>query len=668
MTRFNYQSLDDLEDLEQENDIPRRSVIKRRNSRRSSLTNNETVFGKLLNALNRGAQASKSIRLNSTRRKLPLTFVPPSTKSPLFVYNNAIDNRSFLSLCSSSHLNSERESALDDNQSVSTFRSLPSILEHSPEPEQYNWLLEENERRFSERRSIRSSFDEEDNLLPRTGLIFKGNQQARRASSIISQILVDQQEEDEEDFDTETVDFKYESKKLVRYSIPLIITFVLEQLFSVVVILTVARIGKIELAAASLGSMTATITLAVFEGISTALDTLCPQAYGSGNTLTVGVHLQRCTYFALAISIPTSLVWFNISHLLQHIVSDPEVLRLTQQYLRISILGVPAYIMFENGKRFLQAQSIFDAGTIILFITAPLNLLTTYLLVWNRYIGLGFVGAPIATVINFWLMVFFLVLYVLFIDGKKCWGGFTREALTQWGDLSKLAIPGILMLEAEYFAYEILTLFASSFGTTALAAQSAVSTLASLTYMVPFAIGIASATRVANFIGSGNITAAKITLKVGLYGALIVASLNCFVMMFGRSHIARFFSTDPEVIKEIEELLPLVATIQIFDGLAAVESCMMRAQGLQMIGSFLNLAMYYLIAIPLSYISSRYFGLRLFGLWIGLGTGLLLIATSEMYYIWNSDWNIMMEKARDRNLIITYEQSDNDDEEQDIYF
>ncbi|CRK38385.1 hypothetical protein BN1708_016626, partial [Verticillium longisporum] len=53
---------------------------------------------------------------------------------------------------------------------------------------------------------------------------------------------------------------------------------------NVVSIFTVGRIGRLELGAVSLATMTATITCyAPFQGLATSLDTLCAQAYGSGH-------------------------------------------------------------------------------------------------------------------------------------------------------------------------------------------------------------------------------------------------------------------------------------------------------------------------------------------------------------------------------------------------
>lgn len=85
-----------------------------------------------------------------------------------------------------------------------------------------------------------------------------------------------------------------EAKVLVRYSSPLILTFLLQYSLTIASIFTVGHLGTVELGAVSLGSMTANITgYAVFQGLATSLDTLCPQAYGSGRKKLVGLQTQR---------------------------------------------------------------------------------------------------------------------------------------------------------------------------------------------------------------------------------------------------------------------------------------------------------------------------------------------------------------------------------------
>lgn len=585
---------------------------------------------------------SNNVAINK-RRKIPLTFLPPSTNSPLFRYNNDADQRSFLSLCSGSHL--DEGECRSDNESVSTFRSLPSNLDGTDDEIESisQWLDEERERQ--------SFLSTDDNFATYgatddTNLsILQSHERRSRKSSIISieDVL---KETEEENFSLETPNILIEMKRLARYSIPLIVTFFLEQIFSLVCVVFVGHLGKEELAAVSMASMTSTIVLAIFEGIATSLDTLCPQAYGAGQYKYVGIHTLRCSLFSLCVFIPAALVWYFSGCFLSRIIDDQKVVALTQQFLRILIFGGPPYILFENGKRFLQAQGIFDAATYILFITAPLNLFMNWVLVYSSFFGLGYIGAPIASVINFWMMFLLLVLYVKYIEGSECWSGFSAEALYYWFDLSKLAIPGIVMIVAESLAYEILTLFASKFGTSALATQSALSSIVSLLYMIPFAISVASSTRIANFVGGENVNSAKTAINVGYLLAAIIAAFNASIIFYASQYIALLFTEDQEVIKMFVSLSPIVAFFVMLDSIACVANGVLRALAMQAIGGAISLVGYYILAVPLALYLGFIMGMKLEGLWLGNGAGLLLIALTETIIIKHINWNSVIQKSR----------------------
>lgn len=78
----------------------------------------------------------------------------------------------------------------------------------------------------------------------------------------------------------------------------------------------------------------------------------------------------------------------------------------------------------------------------------------------------------------------------------------------------QLALPGMIMVEAQYLAFEVLTLASSQFGSSYLAAQSVVVTLTSITFNIPFPLSIAASTRVANLIGARLSNAARTSGKV----------------------------------------------------------------------------------------------------------------------------------------------------------
>lgn len=248
--------------------------------------------------------------------------------------------------------------------------------------------------------------------------------------------------------------------------------------------------------------MTANITgYAVYQGMATALDTLCAQAYGSAKKPLIGLYFQQMVLILWLITIPIGMIWLNSASLLGAVVPDKNTADLASTYLRVLLLGAPGYAAFEAGKRFVQSQGIFHATTLVLLSVAPLNAFMNWLLVWHWQ--MGFIGAPLSTAVTHNLLPFFLFLYVYFIDGKKCWNGFTLKVFRNWTLVLKLAFPGFLMLEAEFLAFEVLTLRASHLSTTHLAAQSILSPLTALSFQVPFVLAIASSTRIANLIGAG---------------------------------------------------------------------------------------------------------------------------------------------------------------------
>lgn len=440
---------------------------------------------------------------------------------------------------------------------------------------------------------------------------------------------------------------------ILKASLPLVTTFFLQFSLTLVSIFSVGHIGKDELAAVSLAIMTFNVSVSIFNGMATCLDTLCAQAYGAKRYDLVGIYFQKCTCMILAAYIPMAFIWCFSSHLFALIVPDRKLAVLAEKFLRGMSLGAPGYIFFETGKRFLQAQGIFVAGQYCLFIAAPINLLLNYLLVWNKHFGIGLYGAPLSTSISYWLMSLLLLCYVRFIDGKKCWDGINlQEALRGWGTMFNLALNGTAMMLSEFVAFEILTLSVSRLGTASLAAQSITSSLATLLFQIPFGISVAASTRIAYHVGAGSINMAKMASRITLNLALVVGVLSFLVVFIFRANIVRIFTTDQEVVKYATVSVGILGINQLFDCSNVLLAGCLRGQGRQHIGSALNIFAYYVIAVPLALHLAFKTGLGLKGLWIGIGIGVSILAISEGYFVlFRSNWPAILQSAQKRNSL-----------------
>ncbi|RKP31385.1 ethionine resistance protein [Metschnikowia bicuspidata] len=456
-----------------------------------------------------------------------------------------------------------------------------------------------------------------------------------------------------------------ELKVLAQSSIPLVITFLLQNSLSTVSVFSVGHLGASELAAVSIGAMTANISgYATIQGVSTALDTLCPQAFGAKKYHLVGVYMQKCIAMNFVIILPVLFIWAILGkQILILVMPDETTAEFAAQYLLYLCPGIPAYILFECGKRFLQAQGIFHVSTFVLLIAAPSNLLMNLVFVRK----FGFIGAPIAVSINYWLMFLGLLISTVKFTGYpdqpsplRCWDGLQLcRAFLSWGTLVTLAVPGWIMLEAEFLAFEILTLIASYLGTKKLGAQAVGLTIASLTYQVPFAIGIASSTRIANYLGAGLGDSAKTTTKVAISFGFLISVLNFSIIYIFQTPIASLFTKDDKVIAIIKDVMWLVALMQISDATNAISAGCLRGQGQTKIGGIVNLISYYIIGIPLSIYLALFSPWKgsLSGLWIGTTVALSIIGIVQTYYSLYVDFDVICEQARKRtthsaNLLI----------------
>ena len=263
----------------------------------------------------------------------------------------------------------------------------------------------------------------------------------------------------------------------------------------------------------------------------------------------------------------------------------------------------------------------------------------------------GFIGSPVAMVVTINLETLLLYFYVVLIDGHQCWSGFSRQALKNWGPMVRLAFPGLVMVQAELFGYELLTLLSSYFSNTHLAAQSVVSVVCLVAWLIPFSVSVAAGTRIGNLIGAIKPQSAKIATAVSLGLACCSGTFLGTLIGSLRYQLPKGFTSDPAVIELAAKVLPIAAGFQIFDSLAAICHGILRGLGKQKIGGIVGLVSWYVVGMPISLGTA--FGLHwdLYGMWFGTAVALFVSAAAEGLVIWTTSWEKVIEQAIKRNSI-----------------
>lgn len=429
----------------------------------------------------------------------------------------------------------------------------------------------------------------------------------------------------------------------------LAVTFFLQYSLSIASTFSVGHISSTHLAAISLASMTFNVTSSIFNGMATCLDTLCPAAYGAGKYKMVGLYFQQCILLMLFTDLFIVLFWWNSGIFFRLFVKDDVLVELAQSYLRVMTFCTPAYILFESGKRYLQAQGIFVAGQYALLIASPINILLNYELVWGETFRLGFIGAPVATTISFWLLPLYLLIYALRKGDRRCWPMLDMKQISnEWKTIVGFAFNGIAMLILEFIAFEIITLSSATFGVSTLAAQSICSTLGTLFFQIPFATSVAVSNRISKFIGMKEKSQARTSTRSSYVISLILGLFNFTILVVFRYRIAGLFTNDSEVIYIAQRAICILGINQIFDSPNIIGAGCLRAQARQALGSKLNLICYYIIALPISFYLGFRRNLGIVGLWVGIVSGVFSLSCAEFFFVTRTDWDSVIMKASRR--------------------
>ncbi|KAI0087217.1 MATE efflux family protein [Irpex rosettiformis] len=454
---------------------------------------------------------------------------------------------------------------------------------------------------------------------------------------------------------------------LVVDSIPVILTYVLQNSIQTVSILVVGRLGPDELSAAAFSLMFAMIFDPTFFschagwcvalGGTTALDTLGSQAFTGGDRPTdVSIHLQRCIFLLWLLFVPVAVLWAFVDPVLRMFGQDERLSHDVQRFLRVLIAGAPGYIAFESLKKYLQCQGIMRAATAVLIMVAPINLVANIIFVYHT--PLGVLGSPVAISLTYWIAFFILVLLTYLSPTharNKTWGGLQLGvALDLQSSLTflQLAIPGILMVGTEWAAFEIVALAAGKLGALPLAAQSIIMTADQILNTIPFGIGVAASTRVGNLIGLRSAVSAKQASHASAMLSMIVGLIVMVTLIATKDDFGKIFSDDTDVVKLVSKVMPLVASFQVADGLAGSCGGVLRGQGRQHLGALFNLVAYYVLALPLgitlAFHPRTHLGLQ--GLWIGQVVALFIVGIGEYAVVWlGTDWDKEVEKGVERN-------------------
>ena len=158
--------------------------------------------------------------------------------------------------------------------------------------------------------------------------------------------------------------------------------------------------------------------------------------------------------------------------------------------------------------------------------------------------------------------------------------------------------------------------------------------IAATAFMVPLGVASAGAVSVGRRVGArdpgGAGRAGWMAMVLG--GAFMIATAVLFVAM-PRTLIG-LFAPGPDVLALGASLLLIAAVFQLFDGLQAVATGILRGLGDTRTAMTVNLVGHWLLGLPVGYVLTFVLGMGVAGLSIGLSTGLIVCGV-VLTWVWS---------------------------------
>lgn len=277
--------------------------------------------------------------------------------------------------------------------------------------------------------------------------------------------------------------------KLISFSLPLMISSILQLMFNAVDIIVVGRFSSSE-ALAAVGATTALINIFtnLFIGISLGANVLAARYFAAGRDREMSEAVHTAVALALISGIVMAFVGVGLSRTALSLMDTPsDVIDLSARYMKIYFMGMPFFMLYNYGAAILRAVGDTKRPLLFLIAAGLTNVVLDLLLV--IVIPLGVAGVAIGTVSS-QMISCILVLRCLYKSEGSYQLRFSRLRI-RWVYLKRIfqvGIPAGIQSTVINFSNALLQSSVNSFGSTAMAGYTAANNILGFLYAAVNAI------------------------------------------------------------------------------------------------------------------------------------------------------------------------------------
>ena len=433
--------------------------------------------------------------------------------------------------------------------------------------------------------------------------------------------------------------YLFEFKQLIKIGVPIFGSQLSYTLMGATDTIIAGRASANDLAGLAVGTAFSNTIWFFFTGIIFAVTPIVAQLYGAKKFLEIGQKLREIIWVAAGLGLLMAFIFYNMDIIIELLPIKNSITSVTIGYLKAVSIGWFFVTIFTCLRCYSEGMTFTKPVFYIAFsgmlLNIPLDLIFVY--GWFGAPKLGGIGCGIATSIVSFIMMISIFVYINYSKNYKKTMPFSRfslPSLKTTKEVFKLGLPIGLGIFIELSMFSGAAIILSVLGEIVVASHSVAISIASLFFMVPLAIGLASSTRVGNLIGEKNPYQAKIAATSTILLCISGALINSIIIISFGSFIVGLYTTEVPVLELAISLILFAAIFQLPDGIQMGALGSLRGYKDTFIPMILLMISYWIFAMPIGYYLTNFgFGTPLGakGMWFGMIIGLSIFSFLSIF-------------------------------------
>ena len=338
--------------------------------------------------------------------------------------------------------------------------------------------------------------------------------------------------------------------KLISFSLPLMLSGILQLLFNAVDIIVVGRFTGSQ-ALAAVGSTTALINIFtnLFIGISLGANVLAARFYASGKEKEMSETVHTSITLALISGLVMALAGVLLARFALNLMGTPnDVIDQSVLYMRIYFLGMPFFMLYNYGAAILRAVGDTKRPLFFLVISGMTNAVLNLVLVIVFHMGVA--GVAIGTIVS-QLISSILVLRCLYTSNTSYRLYFSKLGIkTQYlKQIFQVGIPAGIQSTVINLSNALLQSSVNSFGSVAMAGYTAANNIFGFLYMSVNAVTQSCMSFTSQNYGVKKLKRMdRVLLDCMILSVGVTLTLGCGAYFFG-PELLEIYTSDADVIR-----------------------------------------------------------------------------------------------------------------------